>query len=174
MTSDREQRILAGIGRISDPDLLQAIVQTAQDRLGQLQQQRPRVTITFQGETVWAQISGPDGEEKQQRLGDRLTAAAALENAATPPPHAADYELTSAQAHQIRQRDRERVGWWEDDAGQRRYYDVPAHDAARKEWHAISTAARDPRALAYRLPMGVIQAIQKWEGDGWEVEIEGE
>jgi hypothetical protein len=166
----KKNTILDQIGRLNDKEQLTAILQAAQARLEALEKGQKEVHLALRkGE--WVATTPPvNGRRKTiAKLGPKLSPAAVLEVAAEKSPEKADFELPKIEGATQRQQEPDKVSWWEDEGGNRRYYDRPAYDQVKAAWDKRNKLANDPLALAYGLSGEAVEKLRQLEAEGYRL-----
>jgi hypothetical protein len=149
---------------------LERVIAAAQKRLAYLNQPKGELQLTLVNGVYVLRLRGTS---KGIKLGEPLSAAAALRQANNPAPTPADFELPKAHALQQMNRTPNSIGWWEpnDQPGpaHRRYYLVEPYDEARAAWHEKHKLASDPLALVYHLPLDAVKRIRDLEQEGYTI-----
>ena len=166
----KKNAILDQIGRLTDKEQLTAVIQTAQARLEEMTKGKGEIHLILRkGE--WVAATPPvNGRRKTiAKLGPKLSPAAVLAVAAEPAPEKADFELPKVEGATQRQQEPDRISWWEDEEGNRRYYDRPAYDQVKAAWDKRNKLANDPLALAYGLSGEAIEKLRQLEAEGYRL-----
>lgn len=150
---------------------LQALAAAIQARLEELERDKGELYLTLhKGEWYATMPPQPDGRRRiVARLGPKLSPAAALKQAKEPAPDIAAFELPKVEAAKIKAHQPDKVGWWEDNKGNRRYYDRPAHDQARALWRKGHDLANHPLAIALGLTCGGVEKLIQLEAAGYRL-----
>lgn len=169
----KKNAILEQIGRLNDKAQLAAVIQAAQARLEELEKGKGEIHLILRkGE--WVAATPPvNGRRKTiAKLGPKLSPAVVLELAAEKSPEKADFEIPKLEGAAQRQQEPDRVGWWEDEGGNRRYYDRPAYDEAKAAFDQRHQLANDPLALAYGLSGEAVAKLRQLEAEGYRLVLQ--
>lgn len=161
------------VNELSDKEQLSAVIQAAQARLDEVAKGKGELHLVLRkGE--WVATTPPvNGRRKViARLGLKLAPAAAFQLAQEKSPEMADYELPKVEAATQRQQEPDKIGWWQDEAGNRRYYDRPAYDQHKAAWQKRHELANDPLALAYGLSGEAIEELRQLQAEGYQLVLQ--
>lgn len=160
---NRLSRILNGIAKQTDRELLQAIVTAAQARLEELEDRGPIHIVLHKEQWFAVQDMDDKARRKVTKLGPRLSPPAVMERLQTPPPLPLGFELSKDVARRRQQSDPQSVGWVDEsyDHSQRRYFDKPAYDRALADYKEWKQHAHDPLAIAYGFTVEAMRIIQQ-------------
>lgn len=166
----KNQQIIEAIGKMGREELA-ALALAIQARIDELERDKGELYLTLhKGEWYATMPPQPDGRRRViTKLGPKLSPAAALKQAREKPPEMEAFELPKSDAARIKTNQPDRVGWWEDGRGNRRYYDRPAHDQARSLWRKGHDLANHPLAIALGLTCRGVEKLVKLEADGYRL-----
>jgi hypothetical protein len=158
-----------------DKGPLQEIVKAAQMQIEQIENPQPPRKIEIKlhkGQWYGLMPRIPGVQQNAVALGQQLPPKAILELLQTPAPSVAEFEIDKEMAQQKAQRQRDEIGWWEDEQNglvKRRYYDVAAYDQAISKYNKRRKLISDPLCLVYRISPNGVQQINRWRDEGYEV-----
>jgi hypothetical protein len=165
--------ILQEIANLTDKDQLAAIARAVECRLEELERNKGELCILLhKGEWYATAPPAPDGRRRVvAKLGPKLSPAAVLKQAKEPAPAMEAFELSRPEANRIKEKEPDKVGWWEDGRGNRRYYDQPAYNQARALWKKGHDLANHPLALAYGLSREGVAKLVGLEAAGYRLAL---